>query len=81
LSWLDNPQARERTVDSILNVRQRVAQPGASKRAAMHIAEWLSDHRQGPAQAPASRSVASLRGPHELYSQPGESSDARPERR
>jgi lipid-A-disaccharide synthase len=81
LSWLDDPEARARTVDSILNVRQRVAQPGASKRAAMHIAEWLSDHRQGPAQAPASRSVASLRGPHELYSQPGESSDARPERR
>ena len=81
VTWLDDPETRERTVDSIVNVRQRVAQPGASTRAATHIAHWLFDHRQKAAAAPASSSVATLRGPHELGSQPSESSDAKPERR
>jgi lipid-A-disaccharide synthase len=81
VSWLDDPEARARTVDSILNVRQRVAQPGASKRAATHIAHWLFDHRQGSAAAPARSPVAAFRGPHELDFQPNESSDAKPERR
>ena len=81
IRWLDDSETRQRTVDLILNVRQGVAQPGASTRAATHIAHWLFDHRQKAVAAPASSSVATLRGPHELGLQPSESSDAKSERR
>ncbi len=81
VSWLDDPQARERSVNSIVNVRQIVAQPGASKRAATQIAQWLIDHRQGSATAPASSVVSNFRGPHEHGFQSSESRDAKPERR
>jgi lipid-A-disaccharide synthase len=55
VSWLDDPQARERRVKSIVNLRQTVAEPGASKRAATHIAHWLHDHCQGSANAARGR--------------------------
>jgi lipid-A-disaccharide synthase len=80
-SWLDDSEARAHTVDSILNVRQRVAQPGASKRAAAHIVQWLSDHRRGPAAATASSSEPTLRGLHEHGVPRDDRSDVRTARR
>jgi lipid-A-disaccharide synthase len=79
VSWLDDPQARAERVNSIVNVRQSIAQPGASKRAATHISQWLFENRQKSA-APATSSISTFRGPHELGVQLNERSEAKHER-
>jgi lipid-A-disaccharide synthase len=47
LAWLDDSEARERATRSLEALRRRVAQPGASDRAADRIVAWLRQHRQG----------------------------------
>ena len=53
LSWLDDSEARAQATASLVKVRNLVAQPGASDRAAQHIAAWLSEHRTAGAAAGA----------------------------
>ncbi|MBX6315846.1 MAG: hypothetical protein IRY99_23475, partial [Isosphaeraceae bacterium] len=57
LRWLDHPAERARVSAALAELRARVAEPGASERAAARIAEALG------AFAPAS-----YRGPHEQVS-------------
>jgi lipid-A-disaccharide synthase len=66
LSWLDDSLARSRATAALVQVRNLVAQPGASDRAALHIAACLNGDRTagGPAEAIALPST--YRGPHEL---------------
>ena len=64
LAWLEDSEARSLATESLVKLRDLVAQRGASDRAAQHIAIWLRDHRQAAAAARAS--PASYRGPHEL---------------
>jgi lipid-A-disaccharide synthase len=66
LAWLDDSQSRSQTIASLVKVRNLVAQPGASDRAAQHIAAWLSDHHSAAAAAKALGSPITYRGPHEL---------------
>jgi lipid-A-disaccharide synthase len=46
LAWLDDSPERDRAVEAIKALRDRVAQPGASGRAADHIVGWLKRHRR-----------------------------------
>jgi lipid-A-disaccharide synthase len=46
LAWLDDSEARERATRSLEALRRRVAQPGASDRAADRIVAWLRRPRQ-----------------------------------
>jgi lipid-A-disaccharide synthase len=43
--WLDDPVARAQSVESLTSLRNQVARPGASDRAALQIASWLKDQR------------------------------------
>lgn len=43
LSWLDDPAARARTVRALTDLRDRVARPGASDRAAARILQLVQD--------------------------------------
>jgi lipid-A-disaccharide synthase len=45
--WLDDPAARARAVESLAELRNKVARPGASDRAAEQIARWLSGAATG----------------------------------
>jgi lipid-A-disaccharide synthase len=67
LAWLDDPEARSRTTAAIDRLRQQVARPGASDRAAECIAEWLAQHRapDQPRKVVEDRPI-SYRGPHDL---------------
>jgi lipid-A-disaccharide synthase len=51
LSWLDDSEARSKATASLVKLRNLVAQPGASDRAAHHIAAWLSENRMAKAAA------------------------------
>jgi lipid-A-disaccharide synthase len=51
-AWLDDSAARERATRSLETLRRRVAQPGASDRAADCILAWLRRHRP-KTEAPA----------------------------
>jgi lipid-A-disaccharide synthase len=62
--WLGDQDARSRATEPLVKLRHQVAQPGASDRAASHIAAWLSDHHQA-ASAPALTVSAAYRGPHD----------------
>jgi lipid-A-disaccharide synthase len=64
-SWLADSQARSRAITSLVNLRDLVAQPGASDRAARHIDTWLRDHRQARMAALTITPSANYRGPHE----------------
>jgi lipid-A-disaccharide synthase len=66
LSWLDDSQARAQVTTSLVKVRDLVAQPGASDRAAQHISTWLSEHRTVTAVPKALTSPITYRGRHEL---------------
>jgi lipid-A-disaccharide synthase len=65
LAWLDDSEARSRATTSLVTLRTQVAMPGASDRAAQHIAGWLRENRpaRGVAHDMASRDA--YRGPHE----------------
>ena len=43
-TWLDDPIARARATANLAALRHRVAQPGASHRAAERIVAWLREH-------------------------------------
>jgi lipid-A-disaccharide synthase len=47
LTWLDDPVARAQTIESLTLLRDRVARPGASDRAADRIASWLNQPARG----------------------------------
>jgi lipid-A-disaccharide synthase len=46
-TWLDDPVARAQTTESLTSLRDRVARPGASDRAAERIASWLNQSARG----------------------------------
>jgi lipid-A-disaccharide synthase len=80
--WLSDPAARARVTGALRALRQQVAQPGASDRAADRIVAWLRRHR--PAAAPAAVGAgptASYRGPHDRASRPARVDEAGPPRR
>jgi lipid-A-disaccharide synthase len=65
-TWLGDPDAYARVTADLAALRERVAQPGASDRAADHIVTWLHQHREeGQTTVIADHSTAAYRGPHE----------------
>jgi lipid-A-disaccharide synthase len=60
-TWLDDPIARARATANLAALRHRVAQPGASQRAADKIVSWLGQHSTNKPTA-----NATYRGPHDL---------------
>jgi lipid-A-disaccharide synthase len=75
LAWLDDSEARERTTRSLEALRRRVAQPGASDRAADCIVAWLRQHRGSAPTAPTGESPPADR---ETRSQPADEPGYRP---
>jgi lipid-A-disaccharide synthase len=63
-TWLGDPIARARATANLAALRHHVARPGASRRAAERIADWLRDH---PARTTPGSLVhsATYRGPHD----------------
>jgi lipid-A-disaccharide synthase len=80
LAWLEDSEARAETTRSLDALRRRVAQPGASDRAAARIVEWLRQHRPGTRRAEADRPVAPYRRPHRLTALPEPLVEHRPDR-
>jgi len=69
-AWLDESEPRAIAVASLESLRRRVAQPGASDRAASEIVEWLRNRQsRRPASLKRERPLA-YSGPHERSSQP-----------
>jgi lipid-A-disaccharide synthase len=68
-AWLDDSDARALAVASLEALRQRVAQPGASDRAAGEIVEWLTAYESTLAPRSEARGPMSYHGPHERGSQ------------
>ncbi len=66
MAWLDDSEARLRATASLVRLAQQVARPGASDRAARHIAAWLNDHGQERPTAMSDTPPAAYRGPHDL---------------
>ena len=64
-AWLDESPARSLATASLEKVRHLVAQPGASDRAARHIAAWLNDQELPDTTSSATTAQATYRGPHE----------------
>ena len=81
LSWLDDSEARSRATASLVKLRTLVAKPGASDRAAQHIAAWLRENRPETAEARGVRSPATYRGPHEPALRRNRPPESRSERR
>ena len=65
LSWLDDTEARSRTTGALLELRALVAKPGASDRAADHIAAWLAANRPPVLGFDDTTSRKTYRGPHD----------------
>lgn len=65
LAWLDDSDSRARATASLLALREQVARPGASARAASHIIEWLKQHSAGTMPGELHGPRATSRGPHE----------------
>jgi lipid-A-disaccharide synthase len=61
LAWLDDSPERDRAVEAIKALRHRVAQPGASGRAADHIVGWLKRHRRYTPMAAAGEAAGPRR--------------------
>jgi lipid-A-disaccharide synthase len=80
-AWLSDPGARARVTGALRALRGRVAQPGASDRAADRIVAWLRHRREEPAAAVADGPAASYRGPHGLPSRQERVEERRPHRR
>jgi lipid-A-disaccharide synthase len=64
-AWLDETDARTRAVAAIDALRRKVANPGASDRAADRIVEYLK-HRGDPKAGASEPSRQAYRGPHEI---------------
>ncbi len=65
-TWLGDPEAYARTTSALTALQERVAQPGASDRAADHIVTWLSQYGEAiTATVIADHTTAPYRGPHE----------------
>jgi lipid-A-disaccharide synthase len=78
-SWLEESAARAQTTAALKSLRHEVARPGASNRAAQHIADWLVCHRRDTGAVDASGQAAIYRGPHEASSEPKQADRIRPE--
>jgi lipid-A-disaccharide synthase len=65
LSWLDDSPERSRRTEALEQLRRAVAQPGASDRAAGHIALWLATGDRGSASAVNSPPPATYQGLHQ----------------
>jgi lipid-A-disaccharide synthase len=81
LEWLDDPAARARVTAALDALRARVAQPGASDRAADRILAWLRQYRDTtPAAAAAAvdRPAAVIRGPTTLAPAPSQPTSSGP---
>ena len=63
-SWLDDSEARSQATAALVKLRDAVAEPGASDRAARHIAAWLDENRTLSSSAAAILSPDILHGPH-----------------
>jgi lipid-A-disaccharide synthase len=61
LAWLDDSPARDQATAAIEGLRHRVAQPGASGRAADHIVGWLKRHRSDTPTAAAGEALGPRR--------------------
>ena len=79
LSWLDDSQARAQATASLVKVRDLVAQPGASDRAAQHIAAWLSEHHTVTAAPKALTLPITYSGPHVLGPEVKQAGQLKPE--
>ena len=65
-AWLGDSEVYVRTASELARLRERVAQPGASDRAAEHIIDWLAGHpRESRSPVTADHATAPYRGPHE----------------
>jgi lipid-A-disaccharide synthase len=62
--WLEDPAARNRSVETLKSLRERVARPGASDRAAERIASWLNQPvlENGPRRGDQPEATGSLAG-------------------
>ncbi len=56
-AWLGDSVARLEATSALIKLRDVVAQPGASDRAAQHIAAWLSDRHASTLDGSVSRSL------------------------
>jgi lipid-A-disaccharide synthase len=65
LSWLDDIEARLRTTSALIELRAVVAKPGASERAADHIADWLAVNRPAALGLQDTANRNTYRGPHD----------------
>ncbi len=75
-TWLGDPDARARVAADLSALRERVAEPGASDRAADRIVTWLDRHREeGPTTVIADGTIAAYRGPHEQGIRHGAAAD------
>ena len=79
LSWLDDSEARSRATAVSRKVRNLVAKPGASDRAAQHIAAWLSEDRRRRARQRRIAVPSTYRGPHELSPEHEQTGKSKPE--
>jgi lipid-A-disaccharide synthase len=77
LAWLDESEARARAAEALAKLRLRVAQPGASDRAAERIAAWL--RRAGTPSAMENLEPAFYRGPHQLGNLQDRADESRPQ--
>jgi lipid-A-disaccharide synthase len=80
-AWLDDSQARSRATTSLVKLRTQVAKPGASDRAAQHIAAWLRENRPTQAVTCGTASRDAYRGPHEPGAETKQPSELRSESR
>ncbi len=64
--WLGDAEAYGRVTGTLADLRARVAQPGASDRAADHIIGWLHRHPAETSATIGDRATGVYRGPHGL---------------
>jgi lipid-A-disaccharide synthase len=69
-AWLDDSELRRRAVASLEAVRDRIAQPGASDRAAAEIIEWLRARESKRLKPHDRERPATYRGPLGRRAQP-----------
>jgi lipid-A-disaccharide synthase len=81
LAWLDDSEARSQATTSLVKLRARVATPGASERAAEHIAVWLRANPREKARVAGAGLRDGYRGPHDLGLDANEASRPQSERR
>ena len=72
--WLGDPIARAQTTANLAALRHQVAQPGASRRAAQRIVQWLHEHAGNVPVESSSGAGSAYRGPHESVASPSRGS-------